>query len=324
MAQGSSYYFVGQSLSTQGPTFVNPSFTGQMLGADGTAAAPAYSFTSDPNIGMYRVAEDVLGFSTGGVLGFALTGGTGTFTGGLTVGASSTIAYNGSTQLLASTNGTLQVTTLAGAFGTLLLGANGAGTGIRLVSSANTLTLQNGNGVATGTFATPGLTVSGTTVVNSTGSNNVGLYVGPNASGIGITHFTAMPNQTKLVTDITTGTVPGFLLQGQYVETRTTSPRNLAFIDIGTSFDNTGASAQIVYNLPTAVKGYKYRFRNSDAGAAFTKIQCPGTDRIALSGTLGGSPSSLTSTAVWTTIDLECIKTGTWVVVALTGTWTLA
>ena len=34
---------------------------------DGTAAAPGISFTSDPNSGIYRVSEDVLGVSTGGV-----------------------------------------------------------------------------------------------------------------------------------------------------------------------------------------------------------------------------------------------------------------
>ncbi len=34
--------------------FTNISFTGQALGGDGTASAPTYSFTSDPDTGMYR------------------------------------------------------------------------------------------------------------------------------------------------------------------------------------------------------------------------------------------------------------------------------
>ncbi len=74
MAQGSSYYFVGQSLSTQGPTFVNPSFTGQMFGADGTAALPAYSFTADPDTGMYRIGANQIGFSIGGAQAFSIAG----------------------------------------------------------------------------------------------------------------------------------------------------------------------------------------------------------------------------------------------------------
>lgn len=43
---------------------------GTSLVGDGSAAAPAYSFASDQNIGMYRPSEDVLAFSTGGVQRF--------------------------------------------------------------------------------------------------------------------------------------------------------------------------------------------------------------------------------------------------------------
>ncbi len=37
-------------------------------GQDGTAAAPAYSFSGDTNVGMYRIGADSLGFSTTGTL----------------------------------------------------------------------------------------------------------------------------------------------------------------------------------------------------------------------------------------------------------------
>jgi hypothetical protein len=37
------------------------------LGVDGTASNPSYSFSSDPNLGVYRVSSDELGFSLGGV-----------------------------------------------------------------------------------------------------------------------------------------------------------------------------------------------------------------------------------------------------------------
>ena len=42
--------------------------TGTAQASDGTAALPSYSFTSDTNTGMYRVAADQIGFATGGVL----------------------------------------------------------------------------------------------------------------------------------------------------------------------------------------------------------------------------------------------------------------
>lgn len=42
-------------------------YTVPFLLPDGTAAAPAYTFTTDPDTGMYRAGDDRLGFSTGGV-----------------------------------------------------------------------------------------------------------------------------------------------------------------------------------------------------------------------------------------------------------------
>ena len=45
---------------------LNPKGTGQVEGPDGTAALPGYSFNSDLDTGMSRLAADTLGFSTGG------------------------------------------------------------------------------------------------------------------------------------------------------------------------------------------------------------------------------------------------------------------
>ena len=50
------------SLSVSGGVTI----AGVFLGADGSAAAPSLSFTSDTNTGMYRVAADTIGFSTAG------------------------------------------------------------------------------------------------------------------------------------------------------------------------------------------------------------------------------------------------------------------
>lgn len=44
------------------------SVTSAISGADGSAAAPTYSFTSDTNTGVYRVGADSLGVSAGGTL----------------------------------------------------------------------------------------------------------------------------------------------------------------------------------------------------------------------------------------------------------------
>lgn len=45
---------------------VDPNFTGQNLGPAGSASLPSYSFTLDPNTGMYSPGADQLAWSTGG------------------------------------------------------------------------------------------------------------------------------------------------------------------------------------------------------------------------------------------------------------------
>jgi len=46
----------------------NVSSQAQFLGGNGTAALPSYAFTSNPNLGMYRISADTLGWSTAGVV----------------------------------------------------------------------------------------------------------------------------------------------------------------------------------------------------------------------------------------------------------------
>ena len=60
---------LNQVLTTDGSgalswTTVSGAPTGTFLANNGTAAAPTFSFTGDPNTGMYNVAADTLGFST--------------------------------------------------------------------------------------------------------------------------------------------------------------------------------------------------------------------------------------------------------------------
>ena len=68
-------------------------------GANGTAAAPTYSFLSDQNIGIYRVGEDAIGLSTTGVLRW-------TFQHPQTIFAGSTIADAAALNILITNSGT--------------------------------------------------------------------------------------------------------------------------------------------------------------------------------------------------------------------------
>jgi hypothetical protein len=56
--------YAGLGLGTAGTTTITDTRRGAF--ADGTAAAPAYSFSNDINNGMYRITTDTLGFSTAG------------------------------------------------------------------------------------------------------------------------------------------------------------------------------------------------------------------------------------------------------------------
>lgn len=67
------------------------SITPQLVTADGSAAAPAHSFGTDPNTGMYSVGADSLGFAAGGVLQLTVnTSGLTVATGLISPGASFT------------------------------------------------------------------------------------------------------------------------------------------------------------------------------------------------------------------------------------------
>lgn len=80
---------------TDGATMANPIFTGVVLAANGTGAAPAYAFTNAPGTGMYLVS---------GVIGSLIAGGVNAITWnatglGIGGGANSYILSDGSNQL---------------------------------------------------------------------------------------------------------------------------------------------------------------------------------------------------------------------------------
>jgi len=67
-------------------------FTGPVRGTNGTATAPAFSFTGDTNSGMYRVGADVLGFSVNGTLEMRVEGGYVDAVNGLKIGGTAVSA----------------------------------------------------------------------------------------------------------------------------------------------------------------------------------------------------------------------------------------
>jgi hypothetical protein len=66
-------------VTRSGTRIANGIFTGQSKFADGSAAAPSISFTSDPDTGLYRVNSNYLGMTLGGVVQTAYQAGYTTF-----------------------------------------------------------------------------------------------------------------------------------------------------------------------------------------------------------------------------------------------------
>tara|TARA_R100001463_G_scaffold35853_3_gene77801 strand:- start:6776 stop:10573 length:3798 start_codon:yes stop_codon:yes gene_type:complete len=76
-----------QTWTTSSTTIHKPLYvTGDVRTSDGTAANPAFRFTSDPNTGMYRLGDDDLGFSAGGSLKYGILNGLNRFYSNVVVG----------------------------------------------------------------------------------------------------------------------------------------------------------------------------------------------------------------------------------------------
>lgn len=92
--------------------------------------------------------------------------------------------------------------------------------------------------------------------------------------------------------------------------------------DSGKTFTTVGASGTVVFALPAALVGMKYRFR---VGAAQElRIDPNGTELMALpsTGVPGAAGKYLTANADGETVEIECTKAGQWSVFGYTGTWT--
>lgn len=118
-------------------------FTGQILVADGTAAAPSYSFASDTNTGFYWHSTDTIGLSNAGVNRFLFRAATAS---GFMLGSAMPITWAATAAPDPAMGGDLQFARAAP--GVLSLGPTTT-TGVRLDASVNgALTIRNFGGSA--------------------------------------------------------------------------------------------------------------------------------------------------------------------------------
>jgi hypothetical protein len=117
---------------------------------------------------------------------------------------------------------------------------------------------------------------------------------------------------------------PGVFDNSQTVITKTQAdtPVTVNDYDSGATLTNTGASGQVTFSLPPAVKGLSIRAR-VDA-AQELRLDPSGSEQICLpsTGVPGTGGKYLTADAINETVHLRCIEAGIWDVVSYTGTWT--
>lgn len=126
-------------------------------------------------------------------------------------------------------------------------------------------------------------------------------------------------SSTAIMVDIVTASPSGTSSSAVFAKT---ADYTVTVADSGKTFTTVGAAGTVVFALPAAVVGLKYRFR---VGAAQElRIDPDGTEVIALpsTGVAGAAGKYLTANADGETVEIECTKAGQWSVYGFTGTWT--
>lgn len=148
-------------------------------------------------------------------------------------------------------------------------------------------------------------------------SDNYTVTTAPSASGVYIGECVGYVSATKILVMIhVNGVTP---VSTTVVKT---ADYTVAVGDSGKTFTNTGAAGAVVFALPAAVAGLKYRFRVGVAQQL--RIDPNGSETISLPST--GVPSAagayIVADAIGETVDIQCVEAGSWSVFGFTGTWT--
>lgn len=271
----------------------NVVLTGSLTLPAGTAAAPSLILNGATD-GLFQAAAGVVGVAGAGVETARLSATL------FQVPAASLLTWNGRGTINSSSDGIFALNKNAG-------GSNG-------------VAMVFGNQVSLGntTTATRLRTMNANQSANAAheGSSYIITNVG---AGAGLTD--ASGNGFSVVS-ATLNSALALLQLG--VEATKTSAYSVVAGDSGTTFNNTAAGGQVVYTLPAAAVGLKYSFVNTAAGATFSKVLAVAADKIAQAGTLGAAAGNLISSAIWSTVTIECYVANVWVVTGSTGgAWTL-
>ncbi len=99
----------------------------------------------------------------------------------------------------------------------------------------------------------------------------------------------------------------------------TATPTALASTDSGRLYTNEGASAQIEFDLPTAVEGLTYSFFVQDADSM--KIVANTGDTISIEGAVTDSAGNIVAAGIGCAISIVAINATEWVATRVVGNW---
>lgn len=115
---------------------------------------------------------------------------------------------------------------------------------------------------------------------------------------------------------------PAVLRSSVLVTAQASTPKVVAATDTQTVYTNEGASAIIVFTLPTAAAGLTYTFYVQDADGI--RVTANTGDVININGVASSTAGYCQSTSVGSSVTLTAINATDWVATSVVGTWTLA
>lgn len=108
-------------------------------------------------------------------------------------------------------------------------------------------------------------------------------------------------------------------LQGATVVAQTTDV-TLAAADNGKTFTNEGASAKVLFTLPTAAAGYRFKFAVLDTDGL--RVTAAAGDTIRNAAAVSAAAGYVENTAIGSYVEIESLNATDWLVTQAIGTWT--
>lgn len=170
------------------------------------------------------------------------------------------------------------------------------------------------NATLTTVFATTGVGMgSGGTLFFTSGAMAINTTTGD----------TALVRQAAGILGVRgASSIRGAILGARVVAAQASTPLTLVDpTDIDKVMTNEGATASIVFNLPTAVAGLTYTFVVQDTDGLSVVAAAGDTIRIAAS--VSAAAGNIASTTIGNTVVLVAINATEWVAIAVNGTWTV-